>query len=281
MTEPGTGRPGIPGLHPLMLTGHRRVSRPAAPLRTGQAAAPGPGRFAPRTDTSVAPPWPYYNPSPSWGGLIYMPPAAPVTSITTSFTVPSFPTNVSSATGSISLWVGIGSVTQSGISATYDTSQPGNNGSLGSWTWIYPDAGGVYCNIEWDHAHYPSAAGDNITLTFAIANNYYVATQANSTKGWSYSHSLASKHASLVTDCWGDGTAWCNPYNVCEIIIELESPVMPNYGAVTFSSIATVPAIDPAALVYVPTVSNTTGHTLQTPGTYSNGSFTMTWNGYT
>lgn len=201
-----------------------------------------------------------------WGGMVYQATSAPVTSVTATFTVPA----LAGDTGALcSIWVGIGNVMQTGIYSAYNTGSAGNNDPYPAWTWFIQGTG---ASQFWDSAVYPIAAGDSLTLTLAIAGNYWVATQANHTKGWSYANSTPVQAVGVVTSEWG------YPFSTAEIIIEKEGTAnLPDYGTLTFTGIATVPAIVTDDIGYITTVNTNTD---QTPGTYSGGSFTMTWNAY-
>lgn len=201
-----------------------------------------------------------------WGGMVYQATNAPVTSVTATFTVPSLSGNAGAL---CSIWVGIGNVFQTGIYSAYNTGSSGNNDPYPGWTWFI--AGNGASNL-WDIAAWPVAAGDSMTLTLALSGNYWVATQVNNTESWSYVSQVPVQAVGIVT------SAWPYPMSTGEVIIEKEGASnLPNYGSLTFTNIVTVPAIVPAAISYVTTVNTSTD---QTPGTYSGGNFTMTWNNY-
>jgi len=216
------------------------------------------------------PPTPGTQNQPGWGGIVYNATSGPVTSVTASFTVPS----LSGSTGALaSIWVGIGNVMQTGIYAAYYTGYPGDIVTSPHWTWFL---GGGVTSQFWDPSAYYSSAGDALTLTLAVVGDYWVATQVNATQGWSYASSTPTQSVNSALGQWN----W--PYNTAEVIIENEKAAgggtgLPDYGTLTFSNIATVPALVTADLTYITTVNT---HTDQTPGTYSGGAFTMTWANY-
>ena len=201
-----------------------------------------------------------------WGGMVYLATSAPVTSVTATFTVPSLTGNAGAL---CSIWVGIGNVFQTGIYSAYNTGSPGDNDPYPTWTWFIQGNG---ASNLFDAAPWPVAAGDSMTLTLALAGSFWVATQVNSTEGWSYVNSVPVQAVGIVTSAWG------YPFNTAEVIIEKEgSANLPDYGSLTFTSIATTPAIVPGDINYITTVNTNTD---QTPGTYSGGNFTMTWNNF-
>lgn len=212
------------------------------------------------------PPVPGNSTQTGWGGMVYQATSAPVTSVTATFTVPTLSGNAGAVA---SCWVGIGNVFQTGIYLSYNTGSAGNNDPYPAWTWFIQGNG---ASQFWDSAVYPIAAGNSLTLTLALAGNYWVATQANATQGWSYANSTPVQAVGIATSTWG------YPFNTAAIIIEKEgSANLPDYGSLTFTNIATVPAIVAADIGYITTVNSSTD---QTPGTYSNGSFTMNWAAY-
>jgi hypothetical protein len=214
------------------------------------------------------PPVPGTSTQTGWGGLVYQATSAPVTSVTATFTVPALSGDAGAYS---SIWVGIGNVMQTGIYSIYDTGHSGNNNPLSSWTWFISGSGGAGSEF-WDISVYPLAAGDVLTLTLAITGNYWVATQVNHTEGWSVTSSTPVQSVGVCTGQWN------YPYNTAEIIIEKEgSNDLPDYGTLTFSNIATVPAINTFDLNYITTVNVLTD---QTPSAYSGGAFTMSWNNF-
>ena len=202
---------------------------------------------------------------PGWGGYVFASTSAPVTSITASFTIPT----LSGQTGSdCSIWVGIGNVMQTGIYSTYNTGSTGNNDTIAPWTWFISGNG---ASEFWDPAVYTLTAGDSMTLTLALSATFWTATQVNHTAGWNYANATPVLATGVATSTWE------YPYNTGEVIIENENTNLPNYGTLTFSSIAMVPAINATYIDAITTVNTSTD---QTPGAYSAGSFTMTWSNY-
>lgn len=212
------------------------------------------------------PPTPGVSTQTAWGGIVFTSPTAPVTSVTATFNIPTLSGN----TGALaSIWVGIGNVFQTGIYSAYNTGSSGNNNPSPPWTWFIS---GNAVNQFWDAAVYPLAAGDSMTLTLSLSGNYWVATQVNHTENWSYTNNTPVQAVGIGISQWN------YPWSTAAIIIEKEgSANLPDYGSLTFTNIATTPAINPAYLNYVSTVNTNTD---QTPGTFSNGAFTMTWNNF-
>lgn len=220
------------------------------------------GEWPPRPDPDT----PGNSTQTGWGGMVYQATNAPVTSVTATFTVPSLSGNAGAL---CSIWVGIGNVFQTGIYSAYNTGFPGNNSPLPSWTWFIQGNG---ASNLWDEPAWPVVAGDSMTLTLALSGNFWVATQTNNTESWTYVNQVPVQAVGIVTSAWG------YPFNTAEVIIEKEGASnLPNYGSLTFTNIAATPAIVPAAISYVTTVNSSTD---QTPGTFSGGNFTMSWDAF-
>jgi hypothetical protein len=220
-------------------------------------------------------PWPPHRPGPGvpgtktqpgWGGILYTATSAPVTSVTATFTVPS----LSGETGAVaSIWVGIGDVMQTGIYCSYDEGQPGNYSNLWPWTWWISGNGAAEL---WDASAFPVAAGDSMTCSLSVGATTWTATLANATEGWSYANVRAIQAVNVAI------SDWPFPLNAAGVIIEKEGThPLPDYGTLTFTDIVTTPAIVAEDVTYITTVNTDTD---QTPGTYSAGSFTMTWHNY-
>lgn len=226
-------------------------------------------------------PFPGASSGTYYGGINIPSASAPVTSITASVTVPT----LSGQSGSLaSAWVGFSSganILQTGFYFAYDNTKTGNCGfaGLSPWTWWLGGANSNGSEI-WDPTAFPLTAGDSLTLSMSYSpTGYWTVTQTNNTKSWTYTE---YKSFQSVGTCL---TAWPYPLNSAYIIIENEladagqaGSNLPNYGTMTFSDIAMVPAVNPSTVTYITTVDNT--HTTQSPGAYSGGAFTMTWGAY-
>lgn len=214
----------------------------------------------------------------NWGGCTFAAESGPVTSISATFTIPSFSGDGGATGGSlISIWVGMGNVLQTGVYCEYDTSYSGNVGPyLSPWTWwlFGTDSNG---SEIWDQSAFPTASGDVMTCSMSYSGSYWTVEQTNATKDWSWTE---YKSFQSVGTCI---TAWPYPLNDGCVIIEYENGgasgvTLPDYGTVTFTDISMTPAINTSSINYITTANV---HTNQTPGTFSDGSFTMTWNNYT
>ena len=225
-------------------------------------------RLPPRKNTWKGdPPVPGTTTQTGWGGIVFNCATGPVTACAGTFTVPS----LSGEDGSLcSIWIGIGNVMQTGIYSQYYTGSPGDNDPYPSWTTFIDGSGGGAIQF-WSDSR-SVTAGDSVTLEMTLEDDYWTCTQTNSTAGWSYSNVTSCRAVSIVN------TQWSYPFNQAEWIIEKEgSSYLPDYGTLTWTGMSSTPSIDSSSLSYVSTVNTSTD---QTPGTYSDGEFTMTWHAY-
>lgn len=203
---------------------------------------------------------------PGWGGYLFDEHPA-YTGVSATFTIPEV-----SGGQYDSVWVGLGNVYQVGLYQTYDTSQPGNS-STRPWSWWLPGSG-----EQWRASAYPTSAGDLITLAMELTDDSWLMTITNNTQGWTVTERksvLAVNIGSINNN--GAGTAfWPYPVRTAEVIIEREDVELPNYTSLTFTGITTTPPVSEA-----PSPIFTVNETVdQYPGSYSEGSFTMIWHGY-
>jgi hypothetical protein len=216
--------------------------------------------------------------NPIWGGAVFVGSSAPTTSITATFTVPPLKGRPGSYA---SVWVGIGDVMQTGIYLIYDSTQPGN-AACSPWTWFISGngAGEIWAGNVFNAgtAYFPVSAGDSLTLTLSLDSSYWYATQVNHTRGWRYEQKQSVQAVNIASSVWNF------PYRDCEVIIEnentgTEKPVynLPDYGTVTFTDIAAVPAIDPSSILYLSSAQTKVD---QSPGIYADGTLTMKWENY-
>ena len=198
-----------------------------------------------------------------WGGISFTHPTG-FTAITATFTVPA----LTGDTGALcSIWVGLGNVQQTGIFCAYNTGKPGSNAAR-AWSWYLP------AGEQWDETHYPVNAGDSITFTLSFDTTYFYTTQTNHTQGWAYTEQKSIQAASQGGSTGGGGFLF--PYTTAEVIIEKEgSNDLPDYGTLTFTNVSTTPAF--TGTVPISTVNTAVD---QSPGAFSGGSFTMTWQAF-
>lgn len=209
----------------------------------------------------------------TWGGCTFGSTTGPVTSISATFTIPSLSGQTSST---MSIWAGMGNVVQTGIFCQYNTTKTGNNNILfqGSpWTWWLGGSNSAGSEF-WDPAAFPLAVGDVLTLSMSYEpDTYWSVTQTDQTKGWSYTE---YKSHQSTGNCL---TAWEYPYSQACVVIEDEvgGGNLPNYGSLTFSNVEMTPVINTSLINYITTKNATVE---QTPSTFVNNSFTMTWKAY-
>jgi hypothetical protein len=215
----------------------------------------------------------------SWGGYIFNEHSS-YTSVTATFTLPSTIPVVSGAICSV--WVGIGDVYQTGVFLS-GSSGPTGNVSTSPWSWWFGGGGGA--GELWSTTAFPTGAGDSLTLTLSYKDQFWYATITNNTLDWSYTEAKSVLGNNIGTWTYNGTTGvpttwgWIYPIGVAEVVIEQEATLLPNYGTIAFTDIATVP---PVSQYPVPqwTILSTAGGTNQYPGPFDseNGSYTIHWN---
>lgn len=205
---------------------------------------------------------------PGWGGLLFTNKTVPAgfTAISATFTIPAL---TGHAGALCSVWIGIGNVQQTGLYLAYDATKPGNC-HASPWTWYLPAA------EIWDETTYPYQAGDKVTLSLAHDDDYWYVTQANHSRGWSFTEQK-SIQAANIGGVAGDGEYLFPPAGA-EVIIEKEGGNdLPAYGTLEFDSIT----LTPSTGTYARCLTNYTGsQENQQPSLFTGDSFTMLWEAY-
>jgi hypothetical protein len=173
---------------------------------------------------------------------------------------------------SMAVWVGLdgygsGSVEQCGFQVLDTT--PGVSGGMNTSTWLemYP----AYPEL-WSPANYPVSFGDTVINEVQFDGTYFILTNSNLTKGWTYSARKGANGA--MVDEGQPLKRTCS-----EVIIECQVYGMPliNFGTYTFTGIQGMSSSPIGVQIYN---GATTGQWNSTNSAYASDSFAMTWNNY-
>jgi hypothetical protein len=212
-----------------------------------------------------------YPIQPGWGGYVFDEHPS-YTGISATFTIPPC-----AGGQSVSIWVGLGNVYQTGIYYSYDTSSPDN---VDTWCWTEMLPGGGY---EWLAGSYPTAVGDTLVLSMELTATQWLMTIQNVTEGWTFTDvkSVSSVNIGSIFNNGAGPPKWIFPLTSAEVIVEDENHAeCPNYGTIAFTEITTTPA---ATQVPYPIVT-VNAEIAQYPGPFTledgTGSFDMVWNSY-
>jgi len=202
-----------------------------------------------------------YATSVNWCGYVETV-NAPYTSVSATWTQPT--TSGSSSSSAAAFWVGFDGWAGSGMGAVEQCgTQAAGAGGTGVWYELYPTG-----EVDYSTSAYPLAAGDVITAGVSFNGTYLDLALTDTTKGWTYTVQKGIRAAEIE-----QGSDFIG-FSSAEIIVEdYLLGHLYDFGTVTFTGIT--PTM--TAPIAVTCVNATSSDIEMSPGSLSNGSFTVTW----